>query len=418
VIKEDGSFINEAESMTGANLAEQQTSKIIDRSGRSAVISSTGEVIVGGRMDSVSINFHYGVSDDDIVNGGMVTGTGVLGQVGSMATVSPGTGVGSATLQSLRPVRYRPGHESYCSTSVVLAVPEINVNQYIGFLDAEDGLCFGYKGLDPGFWFIEGGNSSFYPKSEWNIDPMDGTGPSGYILNMQAGQVPVIKFVWHGIRNITLEIISESGEAYPCHVLKFINTATDTHLKNPDLPVSCKIERTAGTGAAVVLKTGSWRAGVIGFEQDETSSDRWKDVTVLDSILAGSVRNNIFTVRNKSTYAGKINHIVYELGITTLASDANKTVAIYATTDAVLSGNTAFVDVDGVNTPLEVSQGGTITGGERHASTVLRPGQDRRTDTRGTGIFIYPGTTLTIEVDSGGAVNGTFSASARFIGRH
>jgi hypothetical protein len=141
-------------------------------------------------------------------------------------------------------------------------------------------------------------------------------------------------------------------------------------------------------------------------------------VTVLDSILSGSVRNNIFTVRNKAIYFGKANHIVYELGIITFASDANKTVAIYATTDAVLSGNTAFVDVDGVNTPLEVSIEGTITAGARVASTIIRPGQDRRTDTRGTGIFIYPGTTLTIEVDPGGAVNGTFSASARFIGRH
>ena len=418
MIREDGSFINQADSMTGTNLVEQQTVKIIDRAGRSAVVSSIGEVIIGGRVDSVSVNFQYGVSSDDIVNGGMVTGTGVLGQVGSLATVSPGTGVGSATLQSLRSVRYRSGHESYCSPSVVLAVPEINVNQYIGFLDGEDGLCFGYQGLTPGFWFIEGGNFNFYPKSEWNIDPMDGTGPSGYVLDMQAGQVPEIKFAWHGLRNITLEVVSDTGEDYPCHVLKFINEATDTHLKNPNLPVACKIERTSGAGAAVVLKTGSWRAGVIAFSREESASERWKSVTVLDSALAGSVRNNIFTIRNKATYAGKINHIVYELGIITLANAANKTVAVYATRDAVMSGNTAFVDVDGGNSPLEVSKQGTITGGDRGEATVIRAGQDRRTDTRGTGIFIYPGTTLTIEVDPGGAVNGTFSAAARFLGRH
>ena len=69
-----------------------------------------------------------------------------------------------------------------------------------------------------------------------------------------------------------------------------------------------------------------------------------------------------------------------------------------------------------------INEAESITGAnlvEQQTSKIIdRSGQDRRTDTRGTGIFIYPGTTLTVEVDPGGAVNGTFSVAARFMGRH
>lgn len=418
LIKEDGEAINEADIMLGIRPEQQASTKLSDRYGRTAVVSSTGELLVGSRIDSISINFQYGISTMDVKNGGVVTGTGAVGQSGSMATISPGTGVGSATLESRAAVRYKSGHESYSSQSVVFAVPEVNVNQYCGFLNGDDGFCIGYQGLVPGLWFIEGGNVNFIPKDQWNIDPMDGTGPSRYILNMQVGQVPQLKFVWHGLRNMTLEIVSESGESYPCHVLTFINESTETHLENPTLPCAVKIERTSGTGAPLILKTGSWRAGVVSGAGGVTEGERWINYTILDRALIASVRNNIFTVRNNSTYGGKINHVPYELGVVTFVSDANKTMAIYGTYDAVLSGNTAFVNIDTINSPLSVSTGGNITGGTRGPSTVLKPAQDRRTEVRGTGINIYPGQTFTFEVDAGPALNGTVSISSRFVGGH
>lgn len=354
----------------------------------------------------------------DVKDGGSVSGTATLGQSGSMATISTGTGVGEALLESLATVRYRSGHESYTSQSVVFAVPEANVNQYCGFLNGVDGFCIGYQGLEPGLWFIEGGNFNFIPQSTWNIDPMDGTGPSGYTLDMQAGQVPQLKFVWHGLRNMTLEIVADTGQNLPCHVLRFINDAIETHLENPTLPVSVKIERTTGTGANLTLKTGSWRAGVVGCTESIVAGDRWFNHNELDRSLTASTRNNIFTIKNKATYQGKTNHVIYELGIVTFVSDANKTISIYGTYDATLSGNTAYTDIDTLNTPLAVSTGGSLTGGDRGPATVLKSNQDRRTDVRGTGIFIYPGQTFTFEVDAGSAVTGTASIAGRFVGRH
>jgi hypothetical protein len=113
-------------------------------------------------------------------------------------------------------------------------------------------------------------------------------------------------------------------------------------------------------------------------------------------------------------YAGKVNHIQAELMIVTFVSDLNKTAAVYGVKGAVLTGNTAYTDIDTSNSILSVSTGGTILSGVRGPATVLRAGQDRRTDVSGTGIKLFPGETFTFEVEPGGPVNGTFSISARF----
>ena len=119
------------------------------------------------------------IASADIINGGVVTGTGAVGSVGAMAYAETGTGVGSAVIESLDSVRYRAGHMCYCDPSVLMPTPEAGVNIYIGFLNGTDGLAWGYQGETLGFWFIEGGNVNFIPRDQWD-DPLYGNGESGY----------------------------------------------------------------------------------------------------------------------------------------------------------------------------------------------------------------------------------------------
>lgn len=395
-------------------------SSVVDNAGRQAVVSLSGELVTGQRADDVSINFQYGISTFDIVAGGAVTGTGVVGTSGAMATVATGTGVSTAELVSRDSIRYRSGHESYCSPSIVFATPEVNVNQYIGVLNDDDGLALGYQGLTPGIWFLEGSNTIFVAQADWNIDPLDGSGASGYTLNFQAGQVPDFKYVWHGFKNLTVEIVTDDGLTLQAHKFKFANTATEVHFENPSLPVKMKIERTAGTGANLIMYTGSWRAGVIAGREEDNASNRWFSEVVLDFPLVSSVRNNVMTVRNKAVYQGKTNHIIAELGVATLVNDGNKAVGVYGTSNGTLSGAGAYQDFDTLNSVLEWNTGGVVTGvtGVRGPSTVLRAGADRDTDVLGTGVKVYPGDSFTFDVDPGGAINGNFQLAARFVEYH
>ena len=390
-------------------------SGITDRQGRSTKISQKGELLTGSCVDDVDVNFQYTIRSVETVS--TVTGTGVVshpGVNGSYAELSPGAGVGRAELISRAPVRYRAGHEVYCEASWIFRSPEsTSWQEFCGFVNDNDRFMIGYQNDVFGILFREGGNDTFTAQSSFNIDTLDGTGPSGYTINPQAINVYRLSYVWHGGLPLTVEV--QVGQKWiPVHVLDFSNSITETHLENPHLPVGGFIERTAGSGSSDAARTGSWRGGAIAAAVDEPSDD-WLAWTVLDRSLSNA-RNNVFTLRNPLTWQGKQNHIVYELGVVTFDNSANKTVAVYGVKGATITGATAgptFIDED--NYALQYIEGGTLSGGVQGPATVLKSGADRRTDVRDTGILIYPGEDFAFEVDPGGPINGTFSISARLI---
>jgi len=399
----------------GHNPRLRTASQLTDGAGRSAMVSMTGELHVAGKVDDVNINFQYGVRTANTIT--TATGTGSVGTIKSTGSASTGTGVGTASLISKDPVRYRAGHESHCALSCVFGTPQAGVNQYAGYRNTLDTFAAGYNGLDFGLWFIEGGNVNFINQADFNIDKIDGTGESGFNINPHTGNLYRLTYTWHGFLPLLLEV-ADGLKWLPVHILDFTNQITETHLENPHIPVGVEVQRVSGSGASVTIQTGSIRAGSIAFTDDDAGSDYWTAQTQLDTPLVSNARTNIFTLRNKTTYAGKINHVVYELGVVTFDSTANKSVAVYGTKGATITGGSAYADLDTVNSPIEVSNGGTVTGGTRGPATVIKAGGDRRTDVLGTGIFIYPGEAFTFEVDPGGAVNGAFSISARIVGRH
>lgn len=392
---------------------------VADTFGRQITISSAGEIITGQRSDDVNVNFQYGISAFDVRDVNDVTGTGVIGVDGSLATLSTGIGVGSATLESLDTVRYIGGHESYCAPSVVFSTPEENVNQYTGFGDGVDMWCIGLQGLTPGLWFVKGGVVTFIPQADWNIDTL-GAGslnPSGYTVDMTKGQVPQLKYVWHGLRNMTLEMIVAEGYSIPVHKLTFINTTTDVHLDNPTLPVMAKIERVSGTGANLTMKTGSWQAGTISAVGATNKADRWFGFDELVPITATTRNWNIFTLRNESTFNGKANHITVELGIVDLVNDCNKSLTVYGIYDAVLTGNSTFAPIAANESVMSVSTGGTYSGGSFRSGPLAPVSKDaqRTRDMRNIGFRIRPGETLTFGVPTDGSVSGDFSIIERHV---
>lgn len=89
-----------------------------------------------------------------ILNGGSITSTKNIG------CVSSGTSVNGLTyLQTIKKMRYVPGLGVLIRFSGIFTKPIVNSTQLIGYMDANDGLAFGYNGLDFGILFKHGGKS-------------------------------------------------------------------------------------------------------------------------------------------------------------------------------------------------------------------------------------------------------------------
>jgi hypothetical protein len=80
------------------------------------------------------------------------------------------------------------------------------------------------------------GISTFIPQSSFNIDRIDGTGPSGFTINPQKGNVYQIGFQYLGFGNAFFAVEnSETGRITPVHMIKNDNNRTTPVLLNPQV---------------------------------------------------------------------------------------------------------------------------------------------------------------------------------------
>lgn len=381
-----------------------------DDAGKTAMATIFGDAVSSERIDDCSINFHYGLSYKHDVNN-LSTGTGSSSVVGSDARVSCGAGVGSGYIESRDAIRYRAGHEAFAYFTADISELQVGVNTYIGPLDEEDAACFGSQGTEFGIWFVENSTPTFIAQSSWSEDVASWLDPTKRNLFM-------VTYGYLGIAPIIFRIYGGKERGWQTvHIIDLTNSQTEGHLKNPTLPIGMRVERTSGSGASVNLTTGSWNAGTVGGGQ---VADRWVvigETRVNLGSQTGNTYENMFTVRNKSAFNGKPNHIRVELAVANFTTDANKSVEFVNIVGGTLSGNTAFVDVDANESVLEVSYNGTVTGTAAGAATTVTKVSDRRTDVRGTDIYIYPGEEVSLGVRgvAGQSVTGDISATFRYV---
>ena len=74
------------------------------------------------------------------------------------------------------------------------------------------------------------------PQSEWNVDRMDGTGPSGYTLDVSKMQMTYIDYSWYGAGSIRFGMRTVDGNIAWCHKIVNNNTNTSAYMRSGNLP--------------------------------------------------------------------------------------------------------------------------------------------------------------------------------------
>ena len=74
------------------------------------------------------------------------------------------------------------------------------------------------------------------PQTEWNMDRMDGTGPSGYTLDTTQMQMAYIDYTWYGAGFIRFGFRATDGNIVYCHRMPNNNTNTEAYMRSGNLP--------------------------------------------------------------------------------------------------------------------------------------------------------------------------------------
>jgi hypothetical protein len=74
------------------------------------------------------------------------------------------------------------------------------------------------------------------PQSQWNLDKMDGTGPSGYNIDLSKMQMFYIDYSWYGAGFIRWGFRAQNGDVTYCHKLPNNNVNNEAYMRSGNLP--------------------------------------------------------------------------------------------------------------------------------------------------------------------------------------
>ena len=137
-----------------------------------------GELLTGALDQKISLRFDYNINTRQVST--TTTNSATITQSNSKAVLSTGTTTGSdATLDSRDLLKYNNGLGILARFTAVFTIGVANTVQRIGLGDSTDGFHFGYDGATFGIFRYQNSSKTFTAQSSWNVDVMDGTGPSG-----------------------------------------------------------------------------------------------------------------------------------------------------------------------------------------------------------------------------------------------
>lgn len=215
-----------------------------------------------------------------------------------------------AIRQTGRYFAYIPGKSHIIIMTGVFEEAKEGLTQRIGYFDDDDGLFFELVGTTQ-FNVVKRSSSpgttdsdeDRFPQTDWNLDKLDGSGPSGIDIDITTAQIFVIDFQWLGVGRIRFGFEFEGGIVY-CHEISNANKLITTYMSTPSLPCRYEIRNTSTVVSASTLKAICQsvfsEGGYVPTALEFTASN---GVTT----RGVSARTPILAVRLKNSFGGKSN---------------------------------------------------------------------------------------------------------------
>ena len=193
-----------------------------------------------------------------------ITGGGSTTFLPNEATVRMNVGTASGdevVRQTFRSFPYQPGKGLTVLATFVMNGPKAGLRQRVGYFNTGNGAFLQRDGTTVSFVL----RSSSIPtpgtpsdintvnQADWNVDPMDGTGPSGRVLDLTKDQILYMDFEWLGTGDVRCGFYVD-GEPAICHIFHNDNVNTAVYMTTAILPVRYEVTNTAVTASASFFK--------------------------------------------------------------------------------------------------------------------------------------------------------------------
>ena len=158
------------------------------------------------------------------------------------------------------------------------------------------------------------------PQSSWNLDPMDGTGPSGYKLDLTKMQMFYIDFSWYGAGFIRWGLRGTDGDVTYVHKMQNNNVNAEAYMRSGNLPAR-------------------YESTTLPAKTTLTASVTTSDSTIKVASTTGFASSGTLVIKGASNY-----EYVNYAGTTPTSFTGLTRMKVGATSDASISpGGTGFI---------------------------------------------------------------------------
>jgi hypothetical protein len=342
--------------------------------GASVILAGTSQLDSFGRLRTSSPLTLFDSSHRFADNGLWATSTATSGA--AVFNASQGlvdlnvTAVsGSSVLrETIKVFSYQPGKSLLVLNTFVMSSAKTGLTQRVGYYGTENGYYL--EQVNNTVQFVERssvtGSIVNTPalRSAWNGDKLDGTGPSGFTLDLTKAQILWADFEWLGVGSVRIGFVI-NGQFIVCHTFHHANLITSTYITTASLPLRYEIFNTAGTSGASTLKQiCSTVISEGGYELRGVQQAASIPITVPRTFAIAGTYYPIISIRLKAT---RLDAIVIVTAISLLGTGNGKSYQWRVVATATTTGG-LWVDA-GANSAVEYNLTGTsATGGRILAS--------------------------------------------------
>jgi len=184
-----------------------------------------------------------------------ITGNGTLVYDSQKAHIELNTTTSSGdkvTFQSKQRIKYTPG-QSNLNIFVGIFDPKSNLAQRVGIHDGSDGLYFSSLNGDFGVSICNSYTgtqvTNRVTQSNFNIDTLDGNGPSGVTLDITKANIYLLDYQWLGAGTIRWGVFV-NGQVVYFHQINNANLIPESkYMRTANLPVRVEVENVGVTAS-------------------------------------------------------------------------------------------------------------------------------------------------------------------------
>ena len=186
--------------------------------------------------------------------GGTATFNSAQGLVDLAITAASGSEV---IRETTKVFSYQPGKSLLVLSTFVMSAAKTGLRQRVGYYGAANGYYLEQDGTTVSFVERSSVSGSLVntpvAQASWNVDPMDGSGPSGITLDLTKAQILFMDLEWLGVGTVRIGFVID-GNFYVCHKFQHANIITSTYITTASLPLKYEITNTGATSSASTLK--------------------------------------------------------------------------------------------------------------------------------------------------------------------